>query len=366
MWFGKSKPEMSTFLQIFVKEMNLMNEHGIECTIHGEKQMLKLYILVACVDTVARATMQGLVQFNAYNSCNWCLHPGQWHEGSVKFPILPYRPVEREVIHTIRHGEQANKDDTIIMGVKTVTPLINLSSFNIINGFVLDYLHCYLAGVAKQITERIVKLIRKNNIEQLNSLLLQIKVPNQLCRLTRSLKDRHQWKAREWENWLLYYSVPLLGIVVDNEILQHWSLLTESLYGLLNISLSIEEINKIDELLHTFVHGVETKYGKRAMTYNVHQLLHITKSVYNWGPLWAHSTFPFESRNHTLLRAIHSAKGVTHQIVRHANLQCGISILENKLKHNTNTKTQYFCEKSTMRVGKYNKYENITYLLNMI
>ncbi|XP_032690858.1 uncharacterized protein LOC116853773, partial [Odontomachus brunneus] len=122
-----------------------------------------------------------------------------------------------------------------------------------------------------------------------------IQVPNQLSRLTRSLGDRHQWKAKEWENWLLYYSVPLLETVVDNKVLQHWLLLVESLYGLLGTSLSIAQLDIIDESLHKFVLHVEIMYGKRAMTYNVHQLLHISKSVYNWGPLWCHSTFPFES-----------------------------------------------------------------------
>ncbi|XP_011873160.1 PREDICTED: uncharacterized protein LOC105564968 [Vollenhovia emeryi] len=191
MWFGKSKPDMSTFLHIFVTEMNIMNEMGIECTIHGEKRMLKLYMLISCVDAVARAPMQGLVQFNAYNSCSWCLHPGKWHDGAVRFPILHYRPIHRDVC-TIQNGQQAVTSGTVIIGVKTVTPLINIPHFDIMDGFVPDYLHCYLAGVAKQITDNecILKLVNKYDIEQLNSLLLAMKVPNQLCRLTRSLKER--------------------------------------------------------------------------------------------------------------------------------------------------------------------------------
>lgn len=81
----------------------------------------------------------------------------------------------------------------------------NLSFFNIINGFVPDYLHCYLAGIVKQITECILKLLKKDNIEKLNSYLLQIQVPNQVSRLTRSLADRNHWKASEWENYITVY-----------------------------------------------------------------------------------------------------------------------------------------------------------------
>lgn len=45
MWFGKNKPEMSIFLNIFVKEMNKINEKGIECIINGEK---RIYLNYTC------------------------------------------------------------------------------------------------------------------------------------------------------------------------------------------------------------------------------------------------------------------------------------------------------------------------------
>lgn len=344
MWFGKNKPQMSTFLNIFVKEINAINNNGIECIINGEKRMLKLYMLISCVDAVARAPMQGLVQFNAYNSCSWCLHRGEWHDGCVRFPILNYRPIDRQVELTVKNGKTAVQKGTAIMGVKYVTPLISLPYFNIIDGFVPDYLHCCLAGVVKQVTEYIIKLLKKDDFEKINSCLLKIKVPNQLSRLTRSLVDRKHWKAREWENWLLYYSAPLLRNIINNELWQHWFLLVNSLYGLLKTSVSIEELDKIDESLHKFVLGVERLYGKRCMTYNVHQLLHITESVYNWGPLWAHSTFPFESGNNKLLKAIHSAKGINEQIVRYTNIRYSISILESRTSCSLSEATKRFCQ----------------------
>lgn len=345
-----------------MQEIKKINTNGIKCIINGETRLLKLYMLVSCVDAVARAPMQGLVQFNGYFSCNWCLHPGKWVDGCVRFPILHDHPPNRQVVQTINHGKQAVTSGQIIQGVKYVSPLIDLPYFNIIDGFVPDFLHCCLAGVAKQITECILQLVAKNDREKLNYLLLQIKVPNQLSRLTRSLIDRHYWKAKEWENWLLYYSIPLFGTVVDETILQHWSLLVESMHGLLTTSISIVQLDAIDESLHKFVFDVETIYGKRAMTFNVHQLLHISKSVYNWGPLWAHSTFPFESGNNKLLHAIHSAKGINQQIVRYANVQCNVFILENKISSHISEATKAFCnDLIAVRVKKYIKHDNITY-----
>lgn len=52
------------------------------------------------------------------------------------------------------------------------------------------------------------------------------------------------------------------------------------------------------------------------MTYNVHQVLHLLKSVIDFGPLWSHSCFGPESNNGRLIRKIKSAKGVVNQVCR--------------------------------------------------
>lgn len=75
--------------------MNIINKKGIECIIYGDKRIFKLYLLASCVDAVARAPMQELIQFNGYSSCGWCLHPGEWQDGCVRFPIFHYCSKER-------------------------------------------------------------------------------------------------------------------------------------------------------------------------------------------------------------------------------------------------------------------------------
>lgn len=37
--------------------------------------------------------------------------------------------------------------------------------------------------------------------------------------------------------------------------------------------------------------------GERFCTLNIHQLLHFADAVHYLGPLWVHSTFPFEDMN---------------------------------------------------------------------
>lgn len=62
-----------------------------------------------------------------------------------------------------------------------------------------------------------------------------------------------------------------------------------------------------------------------AMTFNVHQLLHLAKNVKQLGPLWSHLTFISESGSGTLLKLVSDANGVPLQI-----LECAVMRLQLK------------------------------------
>ena len=64
---------MTVFLDVFVDKMNHLSRVGISCIFDNEKRFIKLFPTVAVVDTMARATMNGSCQFNAYYGCDWCL-----------------------------------------------------------------------------------------------------------------------------------------------------------------------------------------------------------------------------------------------------------------------------------------------------
>ena len=54
--------------------------------------------------------------------------------------------------------------------------------------------------------------------------------------------------------------------------------------------------------------------GERSATMNIHLLIHLTKCVENWGPLWAYSCFPFESMNYQLKKLFHGSQNMTKQV----------------------------------------------------
>ncbi|KAJ8669893.1 hypothetical protein QAD02_001152 [Eretmocerus hayati] len=302
-----------------------MGEEGVRCTVGNVIHHVKFFSLCSPVDSMARAPMQGIKTCTGYYGCNWCLHPGIYVEfgdkGAVKFPVLDDVPNRTEA-QTIRDMEQSLTSVEPVNGIKRPSCLINLRFFNIIWGFVPDYMHALCLGIAKYFMERWLSMLSPRDRLRLDSLIEGIRVPNHLQRLSRSIGDRKHWKSREWENWLLYYSLPILRSFPQLEhVATHWALLVEGFYILMQSSITRAQVNDAHNLLREFVLRTELLYGKACMTFNVHQLLHLAQSVLDWGPLWAHSCYCFESFNSIVLKEIHSAKGVIHQVCRSVSMR---------------------------------------------
>lgn len=91
------------------------------------------------------------------------------------------------------------------------------------------------------------------------------------------------------------------------------------------------------------------------MTFNIHLFTHIVQSVKQWGPLWATSTFPFESNMGALLKYFNGTQNVSSQIVRKCMLW---KELPEKAKH-TSAKVQSFVKELYFNKQRTDKCENI-------
>lgn len=202
------------------------------------------------------------------------------------------------------------------MELKAQRLLINMQHFKITRGFIVDSMHCVDLGVGRQFTEIFVKSLSSSQIDHIDNILLNIKYPRAITHLTRSIKERKYWKSKDWQNWILYSSIPVLQLVLQKKHVLHWLQFVEAIHLLSQRIITKTEINHADNLLRKFVADTELLYSKSAMTYNVHQLTHIAETVKDWGPLWAHSGYPFECGNGKLLTFIKAAKGVPHQVTR--------------------------------------------------
>ncbi|XP_014217715.1 uncharacterized protein LOC106646189, partial [Copidosoma floridanum] len=151
---------------------------------------------------------------------------------------------------------------------------------------------------------------------------VNIQVPTKISRLSRALDDKSWWKAKEFENWLWYYCILTLSCISHmSPYVNNFSLLAHGYYLLSMNKVSHMQVLVARYKLFKFVAETEELYGPSAMSFNVHQLMHLAQSVLDYGPLWSHSGYCFETGNGQLLRKVHAAKGVIHQLCRTLNMK---------------------------------------------
>ncbi|KAL7298747.1 hypothetical protein TKK_0008498 [Trichogramma kaykai] len=152
---------MTSFLTPITSLLKKLSTDGIKCTFKNNVEInVKLFVLVICVDAVARSPMQGLKQYNGNYGCGWCLHPGLYRNGCIRYvnrsnirPRTHSRTIK--LMKRLVQNDMRSKDN---FGVQDVSPLIHLDSLDIIDSFVPDYMHSMLNGVGKQIADPTILL----------------------------------------------------------------------------------------------------------------------------------------------------------------------------------------------------------------
>ncbi|XP_077511368.1 uncharacterized protein LOC144121829 [Amblyomma americanum] len=325
LWFGRKHPDMMLFVGEFVKAVQAVGEVVWQ---HGAAAVAsKVYIACVCVDAPARASVGNHTQFNGLFGCPWCLACGKLEEGRRLYTSTEPPAEERTSKGVRKNMKLAMLQKTSVNGLKGPSPLWSLKYFDLVSCYTVEYMHCVLLGVTRQFTEywfdpsrcrEKYYIGRPSTVNALNKRLTSIRPPHHVTRLPRTIQERHFWKAHEWRNWLLFYCVPCCLNTLPAQFLRHFALLCEAIFILLQEQLSSAAISYADRLLQRFVCRAAALYGERCMSFNVHQLTHLTQAARNFGPLWAHSAFGFESGNGHIVKLVTAANGVPDQILERA------------------------------------------------
>ncbi len=105
-------------------------------------------------------------------------------------------------------------------------------------GAPIDYMHCVLEGVVKRLlnlwtnsSNHGTPFYLGRHLNIIDSSLIKQRPPHDFTRAPRSIqKHRSHWKASEYRNWLLYYSLPLLVPHLPPLYLHHYALLVTALH----------------------------------------------------------------------------------------------------------------------------------------
>ena len=141
----------------------------------------------------------------------------------------------------------------------------------------------------------------------------------------------------------MFFSLPILRNILPTKFFMHWALFVESTYLLTKDNITAQEVDWSDQLLYEFVSKTEILYSKVFMAFNINLLLHMSRSVYDWEPLWSHNTYAFESGNGELLKVINAAKGVHDQVCRRISLQYSVLSLKDRIYPHCSYNVKQFC-----------------------
>ncbi|KAM7281652.1 uncharacterized protein ISCGN_006027 [Ixodes scapularis] len=347
LWFGKGHPNMTLFFGKFVEGVKSMQP--VPWQHEGTQHSSRAYILCCCVDAPASASVQNMVLFNGYYGCPWCLIKGDYVDSTYlsdlwmytfyhcKFCIVISTSFSRSLrflsfedargrtsAGVLRDMKVALESSLVIKGYKGPSPAVSLPDFDLVWGFTVEYMHAVLLGVIRQITEMLLSSVNSNerfyrgsptSVAALDRRLLSITPPHCVTRLPRSLATRTNWNATEWRHWLLYYCLPCTHGILHPRYWSHLAKLVEGVHLLLREELTSSSIYRADALLRTFVASTATLYKDQAMTFNIHQMLHLAEAARQMGTLWGHSAFVFESGNGRLVKLVTGANAVPRQIV---------------------------------------------------
>ena len=302
LWVGETKPPMDTFFSHLTDSMHKLGTVGIKLATPGGDITVTFQPLFGSFDFIAKAPILSMHQFNGENGCPSCLHPGVWTTSRYYLPGSDYPPRTNAAV--LLDAQKADETKCIVNGIKGKSVLSKI--VDLVRGVPVDYMHCVLEGVTKWMLEKWVTSSSHRcaycigrSIKKIDSLLLDLHPPHDFSRAPRSIsRHRKHWKASEFRNWLLYFSLPLLVSTLPPLYLHHFSLLVCAIHILLQSKLSDVHIQAAEEMLKDFYSMLPELYGTNSCTFNARSLTHLTMYVRLWGPLWTHSLiFGFESFN---------------------------------------------------------------------
>lgn len=313
--YAKKKPNMQKFFYPLLSELQQIHESGgFTVEKKGYSHHFMPIITHCCCDLPAKADVQGTTTHNGYYACGFCLHPGKPIKKDAKSKAV-VRYTNRNKTEVLRTHEQMLKTyekitSTPIDGIKQVSCLVASNHFDLVYGFCIDYMHAVLLGVVKKQLNLWIDSVYhdkpfyiKPSLQPiLDKRIKNIKPTTEIARKPRSISEKANFKANELRNFLLYYLPCCLNGLLKKRYIDHFQLLSASIYMLLEERIAKQNIDIAERKLVQYADEYEKLYGEDNVTLNLHLLRHIATSVRNLGPLWSQSAFAMEDNNGTLIK----------------------------------------------------------------
>lgn len=310
-YHGDSKPvDSEIFLKQFIDDGLDKIKNGI--IFNGVQYFVKFRAFIC--DAPARSFVLQIKGHTGYSACTKCSTKGTYMLNRVTFPELD---APKRTDNSFLNRDDANHHHTTErLGLETI-------GIGCVTQFPLDYMHCILLGVMKQMLNLWIKVKRRPFslssvvVEQISQLMLLLcpQVTFEFKRRPRSLDNFERFKATEFRLFLLYigpivmkYHLP--AIYYNNFLKFHVAIriLSDPVDCIKNNSLA-------KELLNDFVKEFSVLYGEHTITFNLHNLIHVADDVINFGHFDSYSAFKFENYMQVLKKRVRKGSQPLKQLI---------------------------------------------------
>ena len=126
-------------------------------------------------------------------------------------------------------------------------------------------------------------------------------VPSGIGRIPRKVVSEFaNFKAEEWKNWVLIYSLISLKPVIDEIKYNLWVSFVQACSLICLCAITREAINVADQLILQYCTCFEEVFGKDNCNPNLHMHCHIKDCLLDYGPASSFWLFGFEYLNSVL------------------------------------------------------------------
>ena len=213
----------------------------------------------------------------------------------------------------------------------------------------------------------------KKNLHVVNEILIMIRnfQPDEFNRKSRTLEELKFWKATELRTFLLYLGASVLKGKLPEDVYYNFIKLHVAAIILIDPSLSQQKkfINYAEKLIKDFVEKCHVLYGKKFITHNLHNLLHLPDDVRKYGALDQFSAFKFENNLRLINSNIRKNTQYLQQLVKRyaersiANINDYNNVKEKKFSTCTDRIPEQFLTEDSF-VSYFNKYESTDFTID--
>lgn len=319
-YFGLEKPTggPNTFLRALVNDIKDVLEHGF---FHCERLFSVRGIIFVC-DSPARAFVSGVKYHSGKNSCSKCtivgftaLKPSELRrlvrpKGRVVFPCVAAPRRDNESFRQRDDPEHHNYYSIIE----------ELELVDMVNDFPVDPMHLVHEGAAQKLIMLFMEdsdyKISPISVRRVNENMEALSkfTPRDFARRARKFSSK--MKATEWAQ-AIGYTAP---VVFRNR------LSAESYANLLSLHVAVKILTSkrlcythnayAKDLLKVFVMNSSILYGNAFVSYNIHNLIHLSDDVMRFGPIYSFSAYAFENFLGIIKRLLRKSERPLQQIVK--------------------------------------------------